>query len=203
MNKMDNDMQKRRLEEAEAFLKKLGLTADVEAFLAGEGIARIAKNAYELLKKAMEEAINNAPESVKKRAEEVAKQITENEEDYLLDVKGTFKLNLTHTLQTLSDYIAIDTMVRTMIIEVLKSDKEGKLHALITDMAMMIVGHIQSDAMEVIYENYVPEGMPEEVADFITNVLGGGSVMIPLAAVFPGVGEDDEEDDEDDGSEDC
>lgn len=203
MNKMDNDMQKRRLEEAEAFLKKLGLTTDVEAFLAGEGIARIAKNAYELLKKAMEEVINNAPESVKKRAEEVAKQITENEEDYLLDVKGTFKLNLTHTLQTLSDYIAIDTMVRTMIIEVLKSDKEGKLHALITDMAMMIVGHIQSDAMEVIYENYVPEGMPEEVADFITNVLGGGSVMIPLAAVFPGVGEDDEEDDEDDGSEDC
>ena len=203
MNKMDNDMQKRRLEEAEAFLKKLGLTTDVEAFLAGEGVARIAKNAYELLKKAMEEAINNAPESVKKRAEEVAKQITENEEDYLLDVKGTFKLNLTHTLQTLSDYIAIDTMVRTMIIEVLKSDKEGKLHALITDMAMMIVGHIQSDAMEVIYENYVPEGMPEEVADFITNVLGGGSVMIPLAAVFPGVGEDDEENDEDDGSEDC
>lgn len=202
MNNMDNDKQRRRLEEAEAFLEKMGLTADVETFLAGEGVAKIARNTYEILKKAIGEALDNAPESVKDRAEEVAKQIAEHEEDYLLDVKGTFKLNLTHTLQTLSDYIAVDTMVRTMIIEVLKTDKEGKLHALITDMAMMIVGHIHNDAMEVIYENYVPEGMPEEIADFITNVLGGGSVMIPFEAVFPGAMKDDESDEEE-GSEDC
>lgn len=203
MNNMEHDKQVRMLKEAEAFLEKLSLTSEVEAFLAGETVDKIIRNTFQVLMKAVGEIVDATPDSIKEIAKEIAEGLAKNEDGFATDVKATFKLNLAKTLKSLADYIAVDTMVRTMVVEVLKTDKEGKLHELINHMSMMLAAHAQEDVMECIYSNYVPEGMPEEVADFITNVLGGGSVMLPFEAVFPGFGKDDDDDDEEEGSEGC
>lgn len=190
MENARREMEERILAEAEAFLETHGLAGHVNTFLESEEAKQRIHLSYSELVDRITELKQNTPKELSERAEELYKLFTENEEAFSKDAAANLKIKL-HTIFELLPKTVFNSLAADGHLQ--KAFAEGK-NALGMDLSEiaqdMKEKHINT-FMEMLYEDYVPEGIPEEAIDFIKLLCGGGP-LIPFTVIVPDFGVDDE-----------
>lgn len=192
--------ESRTLSSYDESIKNWGLTQLVETFLDSEEVKNIMQKAYEEHYTRVCEFVSLAPSQLKEKAEDFLNKLNENkdasEKTFCIDVKEEFKEKLVNTWSQIPEAMFKIYLEKGAIQHTFKD--EAGIKVLVKDfksVAEDVRDELIHTFMELLYEDFVPEGMPKEVAEFIKSI-SNGSVLIPITAVFPDFDNDSDEDGE-------
>lgn len=178
-----NEMQDRILAEAEEFLKKHDLSEIIQSFLSSEKTANITKNGFKELMNKIEFFKAKVPESLKEKSEKVHNVFMENEPQFHLDIAANLKIKISMGFKLLPDSI-LEEMSTTGLLKRSIADAEEAYLKDITDITDQFVRMHVNAFMEEVYDGYIEQKFPKEVADILTMITGGKGVMIPFDGIF-------------------
>ncbi len=188
----------RTINSYDEWIEKWGLTKLIQDFLDSKTANNILQEAYEKHYERVCELVGLASSQVKQKAEDFLNCLNENKaqskEAYCADVKEEFKERIVNTWKQIPEPLFKIYLEKGAIQHTFK-DEDG-LEVLVNDftrVAEEIRDELIHTFMELLYKDFVPEGMPEEVAEAIKS-LSEGSVLIPITAVFPNLEDDSDED---------
>ena len=190
----------RTINSCDERIEKWGLTKQVQEFLDSEKVKNIMQKAYAEHYTQVCEFASLAPSQLKEKAQDFLDKLNENkelsEEAFCADAKEEFKERIVNTWSEIPEAM-FKIFLEKGAIQHTFEDEAG-IEVLVEDfesVAEDIRDELIHTFMEILYEEFVPEGMPEEVAEAIKS-LNDGSVIIPITGVFPPEFFEDEEDSE-------
>lgn len=172
-------------------IREWGVEEAIQQFLASERAESITKNAHEKLLKIAEGYVSATMPEVKKVAEASYNFTKENYEQIKKDIVNNFKCRFVGATEFCK--IQFGDMISTeMLLKSITANNYENSCRDLTEVADIIVKELGDDMLKAIYKHYVPEGVPEEVADFLRMIAGGGTI-IPIQAVFPDIFNEEDE----------
>lgn len=197
-NNMSKEEEKRILDEA---LKEVDDSFSANGLLEAVNAFCESKEAKDIIQKGQNDLISNmkkiesqAPESVKTVAEELRSAFENDVDSFRQDAIANFKLQFHFTIDVMMGMCPDAEFKQLMLETIKKSIYEAGIKD-IKEICEKMLKQNTTSFMEAVYSQYVPEGMPPEVAAFIRMISGGGP-MIPFTAVFGDVFSDDENSEE-------
>lgn len=184
--------EQRILSEAEKFLEENGLAEYLQKFLQTEEATQIVKDSFQELITRITETASNAPEELKEQGDEMKNEFLKNEKSFQKDAEANLKIRIYFSLKLLPESVLKEAMDADIIKRAFAEGKETFLKDLNELCDDMTQKHANT-FLELLYQGYVPAEIPEEVADIIMMLCGGGAI-IPINAVFPEFGNDFEDD---------
>ena len=169
------------LKEVDDFFQKCGVLDAIEAFLHSKDVTNRVEDATTKLISNIKQMENSAPnDEIKALANEVRTDLESDHVGFINDILSTFKVNFASTLHLIVE-MTDDTMW-SFLIDSVKSaiPKKGMMD--INDICATLIEMYSNEFMVNIYRDYVPDDMPDAVANFIRTFFG--DVMIPLNINF-------------------
>lgn len=197
-NNMSNKEKIRALEEAlkeaDDSFSANGLLEAVNAFCESNDAKAIIQKGQNDLISNMKNIESQAPESVRHVAEELRSAFENDADSFRQDAIANFKLGFHFTVDVMMGMCPDDEFKQLMLETIKKSIHEAGIKDM-KEICEKMLNQNTTSFMESVYSQYVPEGMPPEVAAFIRMISGGGP-MIPFTAVFGDIFSDDENSEE-------
>lgn len=168
------------LKEVDSYFSENGLLEDINAFCESEEVRTIIQKWQNNLISNMKRIEASAPESIQSVAKEMRNAFENNLDSFWQDAIANFKIRFQFSVEVMLGFAPDDETKK----QLLEMTKKNIYEAGIVDMREICVEMTQRNTVtfrESVYMQYVPEGMPPEVASFIRLISGGGP-MIPLTA---------------------
>lgn len=180
------------LEEVDKLFEEKGLSQAVESFLTSEQVtAKVAQTTQRLINN-MRKMEERAPdEKVKGIAKNIREGFEANTQTLADDVVASFKVSLAGSLELMLQFTG-DIADEEVVLDMVRENISAKGMEDIEDICSNMVIKNSKSFMSAMYRGYTPPGMTEDVVGFIQALFG--DVMIPITAIFPDLGKDDDTD---------
>ena len=179
--------KEKRVEEVRRYLDKFQLRTVCQGFWRRKKVKEKVAEIYDEFTQKMSEFAENAPnEAMRKSAYEQRKIYLkqENAEAFSKDFLYNFEkeiYDLLNAAEVLLDDESVNkiALIISQDLEVASDEMMNKL----TNYGKKFVAYLLELFLKDLYSNYVPDDMPDEVANYIRSLFGGP--IIPVTAVFP------------------
>ena len=185
------DEEKRIVAEAEAFLKAYGIYDTLQEFLDSEEAKQMLENVYAEQIEGVVKIKQNTPENLKERADVYYKAVTQenSKEMFFKDAKWNMMLRLWAEFSQLSN-VALAAMKESGALKKVIDSRKKTFVGQLFDIAHGMKKKNLDKFLEHMYHDYLPKGMPQEVANFM-KMIGGGNALVPITAIFPDIADGD------------
>lgn len=173
---MEEKRIQREVKAAETLFKEMSMTSRVEEFWASKEAQTIIHSEYETFRKETARYLEIAPAEVKAAGESFRNEATEA--IFISDASINFKRRLAASARLLKDLLEVEW---TQLGEIIST--EGMLKDL-EDICKRMSNNLITLFMETMYENYVPQDIPPELAQFLRMLGGKNAVIIPFTSIF-------------------
>lgn len=170
----------------ENYMEEKGLKSAIFELFETETVKEKIKKGYDNYVTSTEKMISRVPEGLEENVEKL-KSIMNGYtfESFLDDVRVSFMANL-HVSINIACMAFNNAKLESIIInEVKQVCKLGNENAL-EDVDESINGCLRKfseSSLSILYNNYVPDGIPKEVISLIKTLAGGGA-FVPVTAIF-------------------
>lgn len=182
--------RKQHLERAERFFKEEGLSEILQELWKADDFKALVTKHYGVLMEKIEEIQSNVPNHFNDTAVQMWRETEYTVDKYTTDVIDTESVRLYGALLYFKEFLGANELTYKSVINSIRSEGRKKIMREVEDVCEEILDGIASGYFKMIYSRYLPEDMPEEVAEFIKMLSGGSGVMIPITAICPDFGVD-------------
>lgn len=179
--------KEKRVEEVRRYLDKFQLRTVCQGFWRRKKVKEKVAEIYDELTQKMSELVENAPnEAMRKKAYE-QKSIYLRKEDaqaFSKDFLYNFEKKI-YDLLNAAEGLLDDESVKKLAL-IISQDLEAASDETLKKLATLgnaFSAYILEMFLKELYISYVPDDMPDDVANFIRSLFGGP--IIPVTAVFP------------------
>lgn len=170
----------------ENYMEEKGLKSAIFELFETETVKEKIKKGYDNYVSSTEKMISRAPEDLKENVEKLKSIMNEYTfEDFLDDVRVSFMANQ-YAVINITCMAFNNAELESIIIDAVKKTYKIDNEAALKDVDESINGCLKKfseSSLSILYNNYVPNGIPEEVISLI-KIIAGGRTIVPATAIF-------------------
>lgn len=182
---MDRERALELLSLADKCFEEAEFTQRFEEFGKSDEVEKMIQSFYSEYESRVEYCVENAPEQLKKRAEELKAKLTGRIEDFGKDVMANFKVQLYITLERVNNASVKPIDAKEMLEKVFA--EEDVAFQKMTEVACTLSDILKEDFIFALYDGYAPVLPDPELKDFFEILGEAGLKAIPGELVIPGI----------------
>ena len=180
---MDSKVYRQKIEH---FMEEKGLKSCIFELFETETVGKKIKDKYDLWSSKVQEWIDKAPKEQAENSAELKEIMQKYTYDLLLDnVRMIFMARQYQALQFVITYFNNDEIAND-IINKIKETISSSNESTLKDVDACIrecFNEILMESIAILYEGYVPKGIPKELIPLI-QIIAGSNVIIPADVIF-------------------